>query len=248
MVEFNFSGKIIAFEILAYDSYSILTKQGELHTESWVTRISAQFHFPIIRRLDDEHVLIAEIRSEENKKNAKIYNKQGDLTNSFAIGDVVQDIILFDKKIVVSYFDEGIMEQRNFSKEGVAIFNKKGEMIWGFNSNTKFEIWDCYHIVKTRINKVLFFGYGKFPICELDINFQTIEEIQIPLKKFTSIQSISYVDNKLFLKTSREIICFDIKNNYFQKFLDFNEKDKRVLLKNSLLSVKKGGFEIEIIK
>lgn len=247
MVEFNFSGSVRAIEVFDYDSYSILTKQGELYTESWKTKISTSFRFPIIRRMDNEHILIAEMRSKENDKNAQIYNKKGDLIDSFVIGDAVQDILVFDRKIIVSYFDEGVMAQKKFSKEGLIIFNKKGKMIWGFNSNTPFEIWDCYHIIKTGIDKVLFFGYGKFPICELDINFQTIEEIEIPFERFGSIESISCFDNKIFWKTAKEVLCFDRSDNSLRQLKEFDKKDKRKLLKNSLLLIKKEGFEIERI-
>lgn len=227
MVKFNFSGKIKAFEILDANSYSILTNQGELHTENWMIELKNDFWFPIIRRIKDNSILIIDSRSDENEKNAKIYDNQGNLINSFPIGDAVNDVIIYDRKIVVSYSDEGVMAQKRYSKEGLAVFNKKGDMIWGFNSNSKFEIWDCYQIIKTAKNKVLFFGYGKFPICELNIDFLTVEEVDIPIEVI--VDYVSCIDNELYWKNSKEIYCFNRDNKDLKQVRKFIKKDKRSL-------------------
>lgn len=245
MIKFNFSGKIKASEIIDANSYTVLTNQGELHTENWMVEIKNDFQFPIIRRIDINSILIAESRSGENDKNAKIYNNNGEITNSFPMGDAINDIIVFDRKIIVSYFDEGVMPKKKFSKEGLAVFHKKGEMIWGVNSNSEFEIWDCYHIVKTDNNKVLFFGYGKFPICELNIDFLKVEKVDIPIKGL--VNSISCVDNKLYWKSSTGLFCFNRNDNDLKQIRKFSKKDNRFLLKDSLVTINKDGFEFEKI-
>ncbi|MFY0672347.1 MAG: hypothetical protein JXQ87_03030 [Bacteroidia bacterium] len=241
----NFSGKIKAFEFLNSVSYSVLTKQGQIHTESWMIDTKNEFRFPLVRRIDHDSVLVVNTRSDENEKNAWIYNRNEELVKSFTIGDAVNDIVVFNRKFVVSYFDEGIMAQKEYSKEGLAIFNKDGKMKWGFNSNTEFEILDCYQIVKSDWNKVIFFGYGKFPICELNIDFLTIKELQIPIDIF--VESISYSKNKLYWKNSKEVFCFNFDNNEFQKIREFEKKDNRRLIGNSLLNLTKNGYELEKI-
>lgn len=245
MIKFNFLGKVKAFEILAANSYSILSKQGELHTENWMIEIKNDFQSPIIRRIDQDLILIANSRSNEHEKNARIYNRNGDLVNTFSIGDAVNDIIVFDRKLVVSYFDEGVMAQKKYAKEGLAIFNKKGKMTWGFNSNSEYKIWDCYHIIKTDKNKVFFFGYGKFPICELNVDFLTLEEVDIPIDTF--VDSISYLNNNLYWKNSKEVFCFNRIKQDLQKIRTFAKKDQRLLLGDSLLTITKDGFGLEKI-
>ena len=246
MIKFDFAGKIEASEVLDANSYSVLTKQGELHTENWMISIKNDFRFPILRRIDNDSILIADSRSSENEKNAVVYHRNGELIDSFSIGDAVNDIIVFDRKFVVSYFDEGVMAQKKYSKEGLAIFNKKGKMTWGFNSNSEFEIWDCYQVVKTDRNKVLFFGYGKFPICELNIDFLTIEEVDLPIN--VSVDSISCSGSELYWKNSKEVFCFKRENNELKKVRTFTKKDRRVLLEDSLITITKDGYELEKIK
>ena len=119
MMKFNFSSKIRAYEVLGAKSYTVLTKQGELHTENWMINIKNDFRYPILRRLDTDSILIVDSRSDENEKNAEIYNSNGEIINSFSIGDAVNDIIIFDRKFVVSYFDEGVMAEKKYSKEGL---------------------------------------------------------------------------------------------------------------------------------
>ena len=206
MINFNFHGKLKSIEVLDEKSYSVLTKQGELHTEEWSAIIKEEFRFPIIRRIDSDLILIAETRTKENVENAKIFNKEGEVVNSFYIGDAVRDIIVYDRKIVASYYDEGVMVQSKYSKEGLAIFNKQGRLVWGFNSNSEYELWDCYHIVKTDKNKVLFFGYGRLPVCELNIDFLTVEDIGLPIDVF--VHDVSCVDNKLFWKNTKNVFLF----------------------------------------
>lgn len=246
MTKFKFSGKIKASEVLDANSYTVLTKQGELHTENWMINIKNDFRFPILRRIDNDSILIANSRSNENEKNALIYHRNGELINSFSIGDAVNDIIVFDRKLVVSYFDEGVMTQKKYSKEGLTLFNKKGKMIWGFNSNSEFEIWDCYQVVKTGRNKVLFFGYGKFPICELNIDFLTIKEVELPIN--VSVDSISCLGNELYWKDSKGVFCFKRKNNELKKIRTFTKKDRRVLLEDNLITLTKDGYELDKIK
>ncbi|WP_136666924.1 hypothetical protein [Flavobacterium sp. H122] len=101
-------------------------------------------------------------------------------------------------------------------------------------------------MVKTNRNKVLFFGYGKFPICELDIDFLTIEEVELPIDVF--VDSISCLDNELFWKNSKEVFCFNREINELKKVRTFTKKDRRVLLKDSLITVTKDGYELEKIK
>lgn len=246
MIKFNFSGKIRAYEVLDASSYSVLTKKGELHTESWMINIKNDFRFPIIRRINRDSILIANTRSKEDEKNVVIFNCNGELVDSFYIGDAINNIIIFDRKIVVSYFDEGVMTQKKHSKEGLAIFNKKGKMLWGFNSISEHQIWDCYQIVKTAENKVLFFGYGKSPICELNIDVFTIEEIELPINTF--VDSISCLDNELYYKNSKEVFCFKRKNNEVKRIRTFAKKDRRALLENSLITITKDGYKLEKIK
>jgi hypothetical protein len=245
-MQFNFSGKIKAFEVLDANSYSVLTKQRELHTENWMINFKKDFRSPIIRRIDNDSILIADSRSNENEKNAVVYHSNGEVINSFSIGDAVKDIIVFDRKLVVSYFDEGVMAQKKFSKEGLAIFNMKGIMTWGFNSNSEYEIWDCYQVVRTDRDKVLFFGYGKFPICELNIDFLTLEEIDIPVGG--SVDSVSCENNYLYWKNSKEVYCFNRDSLELKKVLEFTKKDRRMLLGDGLVSITKDGFELEKIK
>jgi len=135
------------------------------------------------------------------------------------------------------------MPERKYSKEGLAIFTKKGKLKWGFNSHSQFAIWACYHIVKTDENKVLFFGFGYFPVCELNIDFLTVEEIVIPIDYF--VDSVSCQDKKIYWKNSNSIFCFDREKNDLKLVREFAKKDRRMLLRDYLVAIDKDGYTLE---
>jgi len=245
MITFQFHGSVRAMEIIDSNSYSILTKQGELITEKSSSSIYEKFRFPIIRRIEDELILITETRSAEKEKNAKIYNLEGKLKNEFEAGDAINDILAYDRKLVISYFDEGIMQEKRISKEGLAIFHKSGKFLWGFNSNSKYQIWDCYHIVKTGADKVLFFGYGKFPMLELNINSQTFAEVNIPIE--SGIDSLSCSGNKIYWRTSTQVFSYERSNNRLETFQKLDKQDKRILVGDQLVQITKDGIVLEKI-
>lgn len=246
MIKFDFKGKIKSFDILSSKEYTIFTKQGEVITEQLRCKIDEGFSSPIIKRLDDDHFLIADSSCGEKEKNVKIYNAKGKLEYEFAGGDSIRDIKIYDRKFVFSYYDHGIMEKKNISQEGLVIFNKRGKILYGFNSKSEFEIWDCYHTIKTDSDKVLFFGYGKLPVLELNLNYYTLTEAKIPVDFYAD--SISYFNEKLYWKKSNQLWIWDknLKTKTIQKLSQ--KKDKRFLVKDNLVSLSEKGYEFEKIK
>lgn len=236
---------IKASEVVSPENFVILTKQGKLITEKSNSFIAENFQFPLIRRFDKDLVLIVNRRFSENENNAKIYNLKGNLETSFEVGDAVSNVLVYDRKLVVSYLDEGVMAGKKMAKEGLVIFNKKGKMVWGFNSNNKYQIWDCYHTIKTAPNKALFFGYGQFPMLELNTDFKTIAEVQIPIDPY--VDSVSSHENILYWKKSSLLYAYNRCNDKLYKYEKFNTKDRRKLANNYLTQTTNKGLILEKI-
>lgn len=240
MTSLDFYGDICAHEILSPDKYLILTKSGELVSDKGSCQIAEKFRFPILKRIDDDLVLIVRCRCEEHTKNAKVYNFDGKLQYEFEAGDAVNDVIVCDRKLVFSYFDEGVLSQKKISKDGLVVFNKKGKVIWGFNSNSDYEIWDCYQIIKTGENRVFFFGYGKFPTLELDINFYKLTEVENLIDPY--VDSVSFLDNTFFWIKSKQIWAWNRDSQEKKVLRNLEKKDGKILVKNNIVYLSKKGF------
>lgn len=246
-MKFDFKGKIKSYEILSKEKFSVLTKQGDLITENSFGTIKYKFKFPLLRRIDDDTFLIAETRCKEFEKNAKVFNRDGALLWEFAAGDAISNIVVFNRKYVFSYFDEGVMGEKNISNEGLVVFNKKGKPLYSFNSRNKgkYRIWDCYQMIKTEVDKILFYGYGKLPILEMDINQYSISELDIPIDIF--VDSISSFKNEIIWKKSNKLWIWNKLTKINTELILSEKKDRRFLIGNHLVQLNKDGFEFEII-
>lgn len=244
-MNFNFNGKIKSFEILSSEKYVVYTTQGEIVTEQLRFQVGDAFTSPIIRRIDDETLLIADSICNEYEKNVKIYNKNGKVTHEFVGGDSISDIKVYDRKFVFSYNDHGIMEKKNISQEGLIVFDKMGKIQYGFNSIDKFTIWDCYHTIRTGTSKILFFGYGNIPILELDLTSYTLTEEKIPIDLYAD--STSHYNGDIYWKKSDQISIWD-RNQKTKRVVNLpKKKDNRFLVEDNLVSLSRDGYEFEKI-
>ncbi len=94
-----------------HGDYIALTSKNEIITPAFTTRLAAGIKFPMVRQLSETLFLLASCRSD-NTDNAFIYDRNGQLQQSFFAGDGIQDILVVNDKIVFTYFDEGVLASR----------------------------------------------------------------------------------------------------------------------------------------
>ncbi len=99
--------KILDLDTDEQGQFIAFTNSKTVITNGTSLTIDKEIRFPIIRRLDLETFLIADCRTDK-LPNGHIYDFNGQLIKSFLIGDGIQDIIIHNKRIVATYFDEGV--------------------------------------------------------------------------------------------------------------------------------------------
>jgi len=99
-------GNFIAFT----NNKTVITKDHNL-------KIEIDLFFPIIRRLDNWTFFIADSRTNKGN-NGYIFNFNGQLLKSFLAGDGIEDIVVHRDKIVITYFDEGVLGEDGPNNDG----------------------------------------------------------------------------------------------------------------------------------
>ena len=126
--------KILDLDADEQGQFIAFTNSKTVITNGTSLTIDKEIRFPIIRRLDLETFLIADSRTDK-LPNGHIYDFNGQLIKSFLIGDGIQDIIIHNKRIVATYFDEGV-----YGEDGSLI-----RTLWSgvkYSTGTYKETWD----------------------------------------------------------------------------------------------------------
>lgn len=100
----------------------------------WRVRLPFTFEYPLIRELDEERFLIVETR-QLTTDNGHIFTTTGQRLLSFNAGDGVEDVLIQASRIVISYFDEGVLGGTKPASDGLAVFNFTGQQVFGFNAS-----------------------------------------------------------------------------------------------------------------
>ena len=112
-----------------------------------------KLHYPIMRWIDKDKLLIANARNDTRIDNIFILNlTTGTILGSFNGGDGIEDIEVSKEGIWISYFDEGVFGN-GISTEGLVLFDFTGNVIFRYHSDLMDRplIADCYAICKNGI-------------------------------------------------------------------------------------------------
>lgn len=174
--------------------------------------------FPLVQMLDNGSFLLVDMRSVSN--NAFIFNADGVLENAFFVGDAVEDLAFIDEKLIVSYFDEGVFGNPP-STEGLAIFDRAGNVLFGVNSSLVEEyICDCYALCKSGENAVYFFAYTEFELVKLSLKNFKMERIKVPEILSGASAMVFNKDTVLFFNP------YEYKNSLFRYHLYSKQTEK----------------------
>lgn len=212
--------KILDLDADEQGQFIAFTNSKTVITNGTSLTIDKEIRFPIIRRLDLETFLIADSRTDK-LPNGHIYDFNGQLIKSFLIGDGIQDIIIHNKRIVATYFDEGVYGEDGPNNDGLAVFDLFGQQIFGINSSVEeLGIDDCYCICKKNKKAVLFYAYSDFKVSELNLDRFEIASFDTP-NDFSGASAISSTkDNIIFYSSYHD------KTSFFNWDKDKNEVTK----------------------
>ncbi|MFT3912105.1 MAG: hypothetical protein QM737_21950 [Ferruginibacter sp.] len=246
-ININFlQGKILDLDADEQGQFIAFTDSGTVITHDKILAIDKEIRFPIIRRLDLDTFLIAESRTDK-LPNGHIYNFNGQLLQSFLIGDGIQNIVVHNNKIVATYFDEGVFGDDGPNNDGLAIFDLTGHQLFGFNSTVEdFGIDDCYCICKHKTDTVLFYAYAEFKLCELNVDTFEFTSIDT-LNDFAGASAISGTKDKIIFhsayKDKTSFFSWDTNKNDVVKFGSYPPPLKGIG-NGYFLSVGNNGFTI----
>jgi len=181
-------------DIDAHDNLDFLTitETGEIISTTFEIRVDIDVQFPIIRRLDYDKFLLVDARTSRGRNNAWIIENQGRIVKDFMVGDGIEDILVQQGKIVITYFDEGVLSGIKPSDQGLVVFNFEGRILFKYldNYGQFVDVTDCYCICPKGNNSVLFSLYTDYPLIEL--NLETFDQIiHKPPKKLNGSASIA---------------------------------------------------------
>lgn len=141
-----------------------------------------KLHYPIVRWIDEDKLLIANKRNDTKMDNVFILNLAGTILVSFNGGDGIEDIEVGKEGIWISYFDEGVFGN-GISTEGLVLFDFTGNVIFRYHSDLMDRplISDCCAICKGKGSSVWLFPYSDFRLLQIYpdskiINYHKVSE------------------------------------------------------------------------
>ncbi|WP_226666240.1 TetR family transcriptional regulator [Metabacillus litoralis] len=137
--------------------------------------------YPLVRWISFNSFLIADARNDGETDNLYIFNTDGTLRNSFHCGDGIEDIVVSNDGIWISYFDEGVFGE-GISTEGLVLFSYEGTPIFKYHSDLSGRpfIVDCYAICKGDSSSIWLFPYTDFPLLQVNSINKTIHSFKTP--------------------------------------------------------------------
>lgn len=239
------AAKILDIDTDSFGNYIALTDKYEVITPSFRTQLPGGQRYCMVRQLNGALFLVLSLGIKQTN-NIWIYNNEGILLQSFFAGEGIEDILVFEDKIVCTYFDEGVFGNDGPNTEGLAVFNFQGQMLYGFNSNANWLIADCYCACKMNANTVLFYPYTDFPMIALNLDSFTSKRYETPVD-FRGAHVMTCNDGQVILhstyKNKENFFLWDMRGNDVKKFGAFSGRLKG-LGNGKFMCFNNNGFSI----
>lgn len=228
-----------------YGNYIAITEKNEIIAPFFRTQLPENHLLFSVRLLTDNLFLVLSIPAK-GEHNALIYDCEGKLQLSFFAGTGIEEVLVFKDKIVFTYFDEGVFGDDGPNLEGLAVFNFRGEMLYGFNSNANWLIADCYCACKQDQNTVLFYPYTDFQMIALNLKTFAWKQYETPAD-FRGAHSMVYNRGQVILhgtyKNKTNFFLWNIAGKEVTKFGTFDGRLKG-LEEGKFMTLKSNGFSI----
>jgi len=193
-------------------NFIAITSRNRIIISDTATPLELGVDILMAKRINDEKILIV-LHRPTSIENALIIDYTGKPYVQFNIGTSINDIKINGKKIIVSYFDEGVLRGDKPDCDALAVFNHKGEQVFGFNSsNVQGQLIDCYCIANLGNGKIIFNGYGNFLLQELDVNNFNLVSYKTPALCIGAQSVSAKAGNIIFHSTYKDKTSFFIWN------------------------------------
>jgi len=152
------------------------------HTHGPGFRVSQALRYPMVRAIGYDRIVLVEARPLPNTSGGTVLSLDGQVHREFSIGDGVQDVVVLEDLIAITYFDEGVFSGRPPSEQGIAFFDFDGEFFGGYQSlfgAAAVDIADCYAACRAGRSTLAFSAYTGFELVR--VRPRTREQELVPL-------------------------------------------------------------------
>lgn len=157
--------------------------------------------FPIVRAVGFDRVVVVDSRPSAGDPGGRVYSMAGEPMATLHVGDGVQDVVVLDDLITVTYFDEGVFSGMPPSEQGVAFFHLDGEPYGGYQTMFGAEavdIADCYAACRVNAQVLAFVPYTGFELVRLNPRTHQQDVIDVP-EKLHGASAISVMGDRVCL-------------------------------------------------
>ena len=134
--------------------------------------LPASVRFPIVRAIDTWRILLVDVRTQSQHPNAWVLTAGGKVDAQFRVGDAVADVIPFEHRVAVTYFDEAVGNADGWI--GVVVFDYQG----GVQAQQEFA--DCYCACRLPAQRMLFLAYPEFDVVRLQVTTGQVQRWPAP--------------------------------------------------------------------
>lgn len=192
-------------------NYIAITSQNRIMALCLETPLELDLDILMVKIINEEKILV--VLDSRNVENALIIDHHGNTLVQFNIGTKISDIKINGKKIIVSYFDEGVFGSKGPNNDALAIFNLQGKQVYGYNSSTPDEMLiDCYCVANWGNNKVVFNGYDNFSLQELDLDTMKLISHETPSECTGATSLSTKAGNLIFHSSYEDLTSFFVWN------------------------------------
>lgn len=184
--------------------------------------------------VDDSFLFVSSV-SEENENNAFLYNKEGDILNSFYVGSGIEVCRVDDEqRIWIGYSDEGIFAPNSMGENGIVCFDIKGQMV--FNNYHLYVDKDdvppidhCNAITMSQRDVWLCYYSDNYSLVQMkrDNTVHLLREFHI-----SPVNCLAVGEKEAAIVTTNEIIGLELKTREQWEVTACNEKGEEIKLEN----------------
>jgi hypothetical protein len=201
---------------------------------------------PLIRMLEDGAIV-----TNKNGGGTTILRPNAE-AGFLRIGDCIENLLVVGPRLVVAYFDEGVLGGLSPADEGVAVFEQDGSMIFGYHSVFGYDeaqIYDAYATCGLDDWRIAICSYGKnpsFPLILLDFEKSSRQIYPTPEPLHGSSALTLEADDVIFwspYKDKTGIYRWRIGNENYDRIGE-HEGSLRGLTGGRFLSKRPDGYSI----
>lgn len=199
--------RILDLDADAHGHYLALLSNAEVWTPTWRLALPNTFKQPLIRELDEERFLIVEAH-RPTALNGHIFATTGHKLASFEAGDGIEEVLIQAGRIVIAYFDEGVVAGKLPGRDGLAVFDFTGQQLFGFNASYPDAILDCYCMCRQGRDSIVAYTYPDFPLWTIRLTDFCVSKQATPADFAGAAVLTTYQEGLLFYSSYADKTSF----------------------------------------